>query len=84
MTEKQFEVIKSYNIDVEESYCENAVFYGDEFLCFEDDSECLVDKLNEQGKRIEHLKRKIERKRRATQKQHEKWDKQATERIKEL
>jgi actin-related protein len=44
----------------------------------------VVDLLNSQDSRIKYLERKIDRERNATQTQHEKWDKQATERIKEL
>lgn len=36
-----------YIIDVEESTQENAVFLDDEFICFEDDSEKLVEMLND-------------------------------------
>ena len=46
---------KRFIIDVEEEYQENAVFFGEEFLCFEDDSESLVSKLNEQQTTIKQL-----------------------------
>ena len=44
MTEERFV------IGVESEFQENAVFKGDEFICFEDDSECLVGLLNKQDK----------------------------------
>lgn len=46
---------KRFIIDVEDEFQENAVFFGEEFLCFEDDSESLVRKLNEQQATIEQL-----------------------------
>lgn len=51
---------KRFIIDVEEEFQENAVFFGDEFLCFEDDSESLVSKLNEQQATIDEQKIIIE------------------------
>lgn len=50
---------KRFIIDVEEEYQENAVFFGEEFLCFEDDSESLVSKLNELKEENERLKNKL-------------------------
>ena len=49
--------------------------------------ERVVDLLNENEqskKRIEHLERKIQRERNSTQKQYEKWEKEAETKIKEL
>lgn len=37
---------KRYIIDVENENYENAVFFGEEFICYEDDSEQLVNELN--------------------------------------
>lgn len=37
---------KRYIIDVEDENYENAVFCGEEFICYEDDSEQLVNELN--------------------------------------
>ena len=52
---------KRFIIDVEEEYQENAVFFGEEFLCFEDDSESLVSKLNEQQATIKSKDKQLER-----------------------
>lgn len=54
------------------------------YLSDEERANNLCDLLNEQDARIKYLERKLERERCATQKQHEKWSKQAEERIREL
>ena len=38
---------KKFIIDVDENTQEKAVYYGDDFVCFEDDIDSLLTKLNE-------------------------------------
>lgn len=51
--------MKRFIIDVEDEFQENAVFFGDEFICFEDDSESLVEKLNELSEENRKLKTQL-------------------------
>ena len=49
---------KQFEIDIEETTQENAVFQGDDFLCYTNDIETLVDKLNELNNENEYLIKK--------------------------
>lgn len=52
MTEKY----KRFEIDVEGTTQENALFKGDEFICYADDVETIIEKLNELNDENETLK----------------------------
>lgn len=45
-----------FEIDVEGTTQENALFQGDEFLCYADDVEAIIEKLNELNDENERLK----------------------------
>ena len=47
---------KKFIIDVDENTRENAVFYGDDFVCFEDDIDSLLEKLNELNSEVVTLR----------------------------
>lgn len=47
-----------FEIDVEGTTQENALFKGDEFICYADDIETIIEKLNELNDENEHLIRK--------------------------
>ena len=51
MTEKQF------TIDVETENYENAYFENDKFLCYEDDYDAILNRLNELAEENEQLKK---------------------------
>ena len=84
MTEKRFEEVKVTRwIDGED----RVVTVNDKVLSKHEIVDLLVEYIeenNELQQQIKYLERKIDRERRATQKQFDKWDKQAQERIKEL
>ena len=58
----------------------------DGYKAFEDSmtGDEVVDQLNKQESKINYLQRKLDRERRSTTIQFEKWDKQANEKIQEL
>ena len=53
MTEKHF------TIDVEENTQENALFEDDKFVCFEDDTDEYLKKINEMSDENEQLKQQL-------------------------
>lgn len=46
---------KRFEIDVEKTTQENALFKGDEFICYADDVETIIEKLNELNDENEQL-----------------------------
>lgn len=85
MTEKRFKA-KLDECGVYYYVCENGEILAETYG--RDDAEDIVNRLNELydeneqlKKQIQRLESKLKKERRVTQKQHEKWDKQATERI---
>lgn len=51
---------KRFTIDVETENYENAYFENDKFLCYEDDYDAILNRLNELNEENEWLKSKLE------------------------
>lgn len=50
---------KRFTIDVETENYENAFFYGDKFICFEDDFDRILETLNVLVEENEQLKKQL-------------------------
>ena len=50
---------KRFTIDVENYNYENAIFFDEKFICYEDDYDAILQLLNKQQQKIEELEEKL-------------------------